>query len=373
MATEVIKIEAGGDCTDAVRRAVKALRSGHLVGFPTDTVYGVAARADDAEAMTRLREVKSRSPDKAFTVHIGSPEDANGYVPDLSGVAARFVRKGWPGPLTLILDVEDPSRAPMMSGLNGSAAAAMYYQNTIGLRCPNDPVAQALLQSVDAPIVAASANLADHAPPLTATEVLKELDGRIELLIDTGPTRYSKPSTIVRVRDSQYEIVREGVYDARIVERLSTVVILLVCTGNTCRSPMAAALAQRELARRLGCSPQDLGRSGVLVNSAGIAGGYGGISDHARRAMADRGMDLSDHQSKALTAEMIQQADYIFVMTRSHRDRMIEMAPDAAHRIALLVQDEDVQDPLGGSQEEYESCAARIEQALHERLQEVTL
>ena len=89
--------------------------------------------------------------------------------------------------------------------------------------------------------------------------------------------------------------------------------------------------------------------------------------------MADRGMDLSDHQSKALTAEMIQQADYIFVMTRSHRDRMIEMAPDAAHRIALLVQDEDVQDPLGGSREEYESCAARIEQALHERLQEVTL
>ncbi|MCH7886247.1 MAG: threonylcarbamoyl-AMP synthase [Planctomycetes bacterium] len=373
MATEVIKIEAGGDCTDAVRRAVEVLRSGHLVGFPTDTVYGVAARADDAEAMTRLREVKSRSPDKAFTVHIGSPEDATSYVPDLSGVAARFVRKGWPGPLTLILDVEDPSRAPMMSGLNGSAAAAMYYQNTIGLRCPNDPVAQALLQSVDAPIVAASANLADHAPPLTATDVLKELDGRIELLIDTGPTRYSKPSTIVRVRDSQYEIVREGVYDARIVERLSTVVVLLVCTGNTCRSPMAAALAQRELARRLGCSPQDLGRSGVVVNSAGTAGGYGGISDHARRAMADRGMDLSDHQSKALTAEMIQQADYIFVMTRSHRDRMIEMAPDAAHRIALLVQDEDVQDPLGGSQEEYESCAARIEQALHERLQEVTL
>ena len=84
-------------------------------------------------------------------------------------------------------------------------------------------------------------------------------------------------------------------------------------------------------------------------------------------------MDLSDHQSKALTAEMIQQADYIFVMTRSHRDRMIEMAPDAAHRIALLVHDEDIQDPLGGSQEEYESCAARIEQALHERLQEVTL
>ena len=371
MATQVIKSDPQGMGADAIREASEVLRRGGLVAFPTETVYGLGARADDAKAMERLRAVKSREPTKAFTVHIASREDAPRFVPGFGGLAARFGRKAWPGPLTLVVSVDDPSSAPVMAGRNGKAAEAMYYNNTIGLRCPDDGIAHGLLRAVDAPVVAASANLAGQAPSRTAAEVLRGLDGKIDLLIDAGRTKYAKASTIVRVTGSSYEVVREGVYDAGIVERLSTVRLLFVCTGNTCRSPMAAGLAAPMLAERLGCKPSELRAHSVVMQSAGTSGGRGGASTHALEVMAKRGIDLSDHFSAALSAEMIQQADYVFAMTHVHRETILRLAPSAEPKVMLLLDDEDVRDPMGSEVEEYERCAQTIERGLRARLQEV--
>lgn len=371
MDTEVIGIDPQVGEAEAARHAAEVVTHGGLAAFPTETVYGLAARADDREAVQRLRDVKSRGADQAFTVHIGSAADAARFAPELAGLATRFIRKAWPGPLTLVVRVDDPSAAPVMAGLNGSAAAAMYYQNTIGLRCPDEPVAQALLQAVEAPVVAASANLAGRPPPWTARDVLQQLRGRIDLLVDGGQTRYAKPSTIVRVTGSSYELLREGVYDAGIVERLSTLRLLLVCTGSTCRSPMAAALAKKMLAERVGCRPEELSARGIVVESAGTAGGGSGASPNALAVMARRSIDLSEHIPAALSPEMVQRADYVFVMTRSHRDTVVGMAPLAADRVALLLDDQDIHDPLGGSEDEYERCAQTLEQGLQARLQEV--
>ena len=199
MGTEVIKVDRESGFGDAVRRAVDVLGHGGLVAFPTETVYGVGARVDLPEALDRLRALKSRPADKAFTVHIGSREDAFAFAPNSTGLASRLMRKAWPGPLTLVIDVKDPRSASVSSGLNGPAMAAMYYGNSVGLRCPDDSVAEAILQRVDAPMVAASANQAGLAPPLDAKDVLEHLDERIDLLLDAGRTKYSKPSTIVRV------------------------------------------------------------------------------------------------------------------------------------------------------------------------------
>ncbi len=373
MDTEVISIDPQVGDTDAVRRASEVLTDGGLVAFPTETVYGLGARADDPAAVERLRTVKSRGVDQAFTVHIGRPGDAPSFVPGLSGLAPRLMRKAWPGPLTLIIPVDDPSSAPVMADLNGSAVAVMYYDNKIGLRCPDEPVAAALLQAVEAPVVASSANRAGQAASRTGKDVLREFGGRIDLLLDAGRTRYAKPSTIVHVSGSLYNIVREGVYDAGIVKRLSVSNMLLVCTGNTCRSPMAAALAKRMLAGRLGCSVSELPARGIEIQSAGTSGGGSGASVHATAVMARRGIDLSDHVSVRLEPEMIRKADYIFAMTRSHRDRIVEMVPSAQDRAFLLASDQDIHDPVGGSEDEYEQCARRVEEGLEVRLREVIL
>lgn len=373
MTTSVLKSDRSATAADVIRQASDVLREGGLVAFPTETVYGLGARADHPGAMERLRAVKTREAEKAFTVHIASREEVTRFAPDLPRMAARLVQKAWPGPLTLIVTVDDPASAPVMVGRNGSAAAAMYYDNTIGFRCPDDAVAQAILRAVDAPIVASSANLHGQPPPWTGDDVRRSLDGHVDLIVDTGRTKYAKSSSIVRVVGNAIEVIREGVLDEGSIDRLSTVRFLFVCSGNTCRSPMAEKLAERILAERMGCGIADLADLGVFVSSAGTSGGFGCAAEHAVRVMAQRGLDLSGHHSTSLSADLILRADHVFVMTRTHLDAVARLAPTARHRVQLMLPDDDVHDPVGGSVEEYERSAETLEHALRERLREVVL
>ena len=134
---------------------------------------------------------------------------------------------------------------------------------------------------------------------------------------------------------------------------------------------MAAGLAAPILAERLSCRTADLRARGVVVQSAGTSGGRGGASTHALEVMAKRGIDLSDHFSAALSEEMVQQADYIFAMTQVHRETILRLSPSAEPKVRLLLDGEDVRDPMGSEVEEYERCAQTIERGLRDRLQEV--
>ncbi len=358
---------------NAIAGAVRVLEDGGLLSFPTETVYAVAARADSTDAVARLRTLKSRESGQAFTVHVGLPEHADRFAPAMPGLARRFIRKAWPGPLTLILPVDDPLAASAMKGLPQAAADALFRDNTVGLRCPDDVIARAVLTGTHAPVIAASANRAGLTAATTAEDALSGLSGQIDLLLDGGATRYGKPSTIVRVSESSYDVLREGVLDAGIVERLAILRVLLVCTGNTCRSPMAEALAKILLAERLGIDVAGLPARGIQVSSAGIVGGFGGVSLQAVETMARRGYDLSAHASTLLTTDMVAQADHVYTMTRRHLDDVLRTTPSAAPRVELLLDGNDIDDPIGGTVDEYDECARLVEQGLRKRLQEVNV
>ena len=206
MSTEVIQARGAEQAAAAADAGAGALRAGKLVGFATETVYGIGAVATRPDAMERLRELKSR-PKRPFSVHVGRREDVRRYVRSLPAEAERLIGKAWPGPITLLLPTGGTlaDESLQAAGLHD----VLCSDQTIGLRCPEGELCRAMLCGVKAPVVAPSANPAGKPPPQDAKEVLAYLNGQIDLLIDTGVTKYGQDSTIVRFDADGWKIAKE--------------------------------------------------------------------------------------------------------------------------------------------------------------------
>ncbi len=370
MDTAVLTIDASSADDPQIRVAARAIAAGNLVVFPTETVYGVGASAVSHDAVDALNRIKQRPHDKPFTLHLPDPGEAEAYAGTLSLVARRLIRKAWPGPLTLVV----PDRRTDSGNLAGLVEDGLYYEHTVGLRCPDHVVGRAILRQAGVPVVATSANLAGHAPPRRAAEALADLGGKVHVVVDSGPTRCALASTVVRIRpDDSYEVLREGAVPASRVTRLAVTRILFICTGNQCRSPMAVGLARHILAQRLGCGPGELQARGIEVLSAGTAAGGGyPASSSAIHTMAEMGIDIRDHRSRAMTVDLLRSADYIWVMSQGHRQAAAALARDAGLPVALVdPTGREVGDPVGGDIEQYRACARHIEAALARRLTEI--
>ncbi len=194
--TEVRLADAEG-----IAKAARILESGGLVAVPTETVYGLAARADSAEAVARIYAAKGRPDFNPLIVHVAGLPQAELYA-EFSPEARALAESHWPGPLTLVL----PRRADA-----ALAEAVTAGLPTIALRAPAHPVMQGLLAAVDFPLAAPSANRSGFISPTMPAHVLASLDGRIDMVLDGGATTAGVESTIVAVRaDGSVEELRPG-------------------------------------------------------------------------------------------------------------------------------------------------------------------
>lgn len=197
--TEVLQINPLAPEPDILARVGEILREGGLVAYPTETVYGLAASAFDSGSITRVFDAKGRPHGQPLPVQIAEAAEVETLARDIPQAARTLIADFFPGPLTLVL-----RRQPAVSLLITGGG------ETIGLRMPDHLVALGVLRAFGGPLVCPSANLTGHRAAMSASDVLEDLDGRIDLILDGGPTTDRTPSTVLDVTTQPARLIREG-------------------------------------------------------------------------------------------------------------------------------------------------------------------
>ena len=231
----------------SLERAGELIRSGALVGFPTETVYGLGANALDENAVRRIFEAKGRPGDNPLIVHISNVDQLAPLIAaEPSPAARRLMDACWPGPMTLIFPKSDLVPAAVTAGLD-----------TVAVRLPGHPAARALIDAARRPIAAPSANRSGRPSPTTAQHVLEDMDGRIPLILDGGPCEVGLESTVIDMTGATPRVLRPGGITPRRIAEL--------CGSAGVDDAVMRPLKEGEVARSPGMKYRHYAPAGALT------------------------------------------------------------------------------------------------------------
>lgn len=332
-------------------RLVHLLRDGGVAILPTDTVYGLVGKAFDPNVFRKLDNLKGerRLP---YAVIFPSVEALEAWHPVIGYRQRRVIHSLMPGPVTLVVNAPE------------DVADFRYRHSGVGVRVIADPFVLSILQQLDSPIWASSANRSGEPAPNDFRAINKGLAQEVDMVVDSGPTTFHEASTVADLRTPNFTITREGPWMSRVTNALKQseepLRILTVCSGNICRSPIAAYLLQKSL-REAGCV-------NVVVESAGLDAmpGLEATSDMVQIGF-DWGIDLSPHRARQLTFAEIKATDILLVVSPAHQERVVRIEPSAKYRTFLMAQPlgmDTIRDPYHGPRALYKEVAETIRTAM---------
>ena len=364
----IIDLQALGDSPGTVEVVANTLLSGDLILLPLETTY-VLATLPDWRGRTGNEHLSRFNADRAALTFRDFPaiDDLAGPI---SGRPLRLLRRCWPG--TPVVEFAGLSNDGRLYLLSSGIRSKLFHEDHLRAMVPGHEFVRRLLRFLPGPLLVSHPSTAAGRWS-TASDAVRAMGGQIDMLVDDGPTRYDHGATVMRIEGTRVRIVEEGVLSAKAIERMSGQMILFVCTGNTCRSPMAESLCRHKLAQRLDCADDDLLDHGFSVVSAGLAAQRGSpASPEAVDLLDEAGIDLRSHESQMLTRALLEQADRVITMTRSHRESIISGMPEFAHKVRVLCPSgRDVADPIGGSERDYRECMNQISAHLDVLLDEI--
>ena len=198
-----------------IEKAAKVIQEGGLVLFPTETVYGIGANALNENAVNKIFEAKGRASDNPLIVHISDIAMLEELVKEVGQVEQKLIDNFWPGPLTIIFDRKECIPNVVTAGLN-----------TVGIRMPSNEIARNLIELSGLPIAAPSANISGKPSGTKIEDIIDELDGKVDYILDSGMVDIGVESTVVRVVDNQVHILRPGKITVEGIERLGIKVVI---------------------------------------------------------------------------------------------------------------------------------------------------
>ena len=206
MVTEIFKVDK--DSYDILNKASELLHSGELVAIPTETVYGLGANAFDKNACLNIFKAKGRPGDNPLIVHIAKPEDAE-KIAYTNSLYYKLADKLMPGPLTVVLPKKEVIPSEVTAGLD-----------SVAIRCPVHPVANALIEMAGIPIAAPSANSSGKPSPTTASHVFDDMEGKIPLILDGGECDVGVESTVIKITENEIVLLRPGAITVEMLKEL---------------------------------------------------------------------------------------------------------------------------------------------------------
>ncbi|MFI4870198.1 MAG: Sua5/YciO/YrdC/YwlC family protein [Phycisphaerales bacterium JB061] len=333
----------------AYKAAAIALKEGHLVILPTETIYGVFGSESQKPVIEGLTKLFGERPTSSAGWHAPSAEIALERANANHPTHQRLLERLLPGPVGIIFEsggsVRVPDNAAALAVLQTAYDAGMDDIIGVGMIGPPFATSEEVMPAIEDEAVRA-----------------KLEDAGVRVVIDGGKTALGTPSTIIRLTPGgSYEITREGPVGERYINERLRRRVLFVCTGNTCRSPMAESIA-----RKITASPEGL----VSVSSAGIMAGEGmPMTPEAADALRTLGYEPHNHRSRQVSQADVSAADEIFGLTASHVSALRQAFPGSAWKVTLLDPDgNDVPDPIGAPAAVYNQTCQTLEKLIEQRL-----